>query len=308
MSNGVPFTPNTEQTAIAIAYRNRQMIADLVCPRAPVGQQQFKYMEFDPAETMTEVNTYIGRKSAPNQVEFSAKEKTESVSDHGLSDVVPNDDVANAPANYNPLNHATESITDLIELGREVRVAKMFSTPENYGYKQSLAANGLKKITDPDCNIFELLNEMLERPLMRPNSIVLNSFVATKIRMNSSLLKGYNGSVADTGMVPWEYIKDTFELQNIYVGQARVNTKKKGQEMEVASTWGNFISLPYIDPLANTNNNRMTFALTAQYGDRISGNRDVSAGIRGGVEVMVGESVKELIIAKQAAILLTDVV
>lgn len=308
MSNGFPFTPNTEQTAIAIAYRNRQMIADQVCPRAPVGLMQFKYLEFDPSETMTEVDTKVGRKSSPNKVEFSAKEKTDSVSDEGLSDVVPNDDITNAPTNYNPLNHAVESITDLIELGREVRVAQLFSTKANYGYTQSLAANGLKKITDPDCNIFELLTEMLERPLMRPNSMVLNSFVATKIRMNKSLIKGYNGSVADTGMVPWQYIKDTFELQNIYVGQARVNIKKKGQEMELASAWSNFISLPYIDPLARTTNNRMTFALTAQYGDRISGNRDVSAGIRGGVEVMVGESVKELIIAKQAAILLTDVV
>lgn len=308
MPNGVPFTPNTEQTAIAIAYRNRQMIADLVCPRAPVGLQQFKYMEFDPAETMTEVNTLIGRKSAPNQVEFSAKEKTDSVSDQGLSDIVPNDDIKNAPANYNPLNHAVESITDLIELGREVRVAKLFANSANYGHTQSLTSNGLKKITDVDCDVFALLNEMLERPLMRPNSMVLNSFVATKLRTNKSLIKGYNGSVADTGMVPWQYIKDTFELENIYVGQARVNTRKKGQDMQLASAWGNFIALPFIDRLANTNNNRMTFALTAQYGDRVSGNRDVQAGLRGGVEVMVGESVKELIIAKQAAILLTDVV
>jgi hypothetical protein len=308
MSNGVPFTPNTEQTAIAIAYRNRQMIADLVCPRAPVGQQQFKYMEFDPAETMTEVNTYIGRKSAPNQVEFSAKEKTDSVSDHGLADVVPNDDVANAPANYNPLNHATESITDLIELGREVRVANMFKTAANYGFTQSLTANGFKKLTDVDCDVFVLLNDVLERPWMRPNAMVLNSFVGTKLRMNKSLIKAYNGTLSDSGMVPWSFIKETFELENIYVGQARVNTQKKGKEMQLASAWSNFISLAHIDPLARTTNNRMTFALTAQYGDRTSGNRDVAAGLRGGVEVMVGESVKELVIAKHAAILLTDVV
>jgi hypothetical protein len=308
MSNGLPFTPNTEQTAIAIAYRNRQMIADQVCPRAPVGLKQFKYLEFDPAETMTEVNSLVGRKSAPNQVEFSAKEKTDSVSDYGLTDIIPEDDIKNAPANYNPLNHAVESITDLIELGRELRVAKMYGTAANYSYTQSLAANGLKKIIDPDCNIFELFNEMLERPLMRPNSMVLNSFVATKIRMNKSLIKGYNGSVADTGMVPWQYIQDIFELQNIYVGQARVNTQKKGKDMQLASAWGNFISLAYIDPLANTNNNRMTFALTAQYGDRVSKNRDVATGIGDGTEILVGEAVKELIIAKQAAILLTDVV
>nr|MDC2855437.1 hypothetical protein [Ningiella sp. W23] len=51
----------------------------------------------------------------------------------------------------------------------------------------------------------------------------------------------------------------------------------------------------------------MTFALTARYGSRTSGNRDVAAGLNGGVEIMVGESVQEQIIAKDCGILLTNV-
>jgi hypothetical protein len=48
--------------------------------------------------------------------------------------------------------------------------------------------------------------------------------------------------------------------------------------------------------------------LTAQYESRVSGERPVSAGLRGGVEVMVGESVRELAIAKDCGILLTEVI
>lgn len=51
----------------------------------------------------------------------------------------------------------------------------------------------------------------------------------------------------------------------------------------------------------------MTFALTARYKNRVSGNRSVSAGLHGGTEVMVGESVEEQIIAKDCGMLLTDV-
>ena len=32
MSNGMPFTPDTEQTAIAIAYKNKKLIADQLAP------------------------------------------------------------------------------------------------------------------------------------------------------------------------------------------------------------------------------------------------------------------------------------
>lgn len=229
MSNGMPFTPNTEMTAIAIAYRNRQMIADAAAPRVGVGLREFKYLEFDPRETMTEVNTLVGRKSSPNQVEFTAVEKTSSVEDHGLTDIVPNDDIKNAPEGYNPQNHAVESVTDLIVLGRELRVAKMYGAAASYKHVQSLSANGYKKLSDPDCLIFEMLLELLDKPLMRPNSLTMSQRVATKLRTNKNLIKGYNGSLGDTGMVPWEYIKEAFEVQNINVGQSRVNLAKKAK-------------------------------------------------------------------------------
>lgn len=308
MSNGMPFTPNTEMTAIAIAYRNRQMIADAVAPRVGVGLREFKYLEFDPRETMTEVNTLVGRKSSPNQVEFTADEKTASVEDHGLTDIVPNDDIKNAPEGYNPQNHAVESVTDLIVLGRELRVAKMYGAAASYKHVQSLSANGYKKLSDPDCPIFEMLLELLDKPLMRPNGLTMSQRVATKLRTNKNLIKGYNGSLGDTGMVPWEYIKEAFEIQNINVGQSRVNLAKKGKDIQLSSCWGDFLSATYIDPLANTQNGRMSFALTAQYDSRVSGERPVSAGLRGGVEIMVGESVRELSIAKDCGILLTDVI
>ena len=44
------FPVNPVLTAIAIAYRNRRMIADEVLPRTDMGKQEFKYLQHDLAE------------------------------------------------------------------------------------------------------------------------------------------------------------------------------------------------------------------------------------------------------------------
>ena len=219
--------------------------------------------------------------------------------------MIPNDDIDNAPANYNPKNHAVEGITDLVLLAREVRVARLYSDKSNYGTHQALSASGQKRLDDPDLDILPFLLEMLDTPLMRPNAFTMSHNVARAIRTNKRMIKAYNGSLGDEGLVPWEFIKEALELEKILVGTSRVNTAKKGKVMQLQRAWQDTLAMTYVDPLASTQNGRMTFAMTAQYGGRVSKERDVQAGLNGGVEVLVGEQVSELAIAKDCGLLLT---
>ena len=53
----------------------------------------------------------------------------------------------------------------------------------------------------------------------------------------------------------------------------------------------------------------MTFGYTAQFKDRVSGSIvDPDIGLRGGQRVRVGESVKELVVAKDAGYLFENVI
>ncbi|NOU50261.1 capsid protein [Pseudoalteromonas sp. JBTF-M23] len=307
MSNGMPFTPSVEQTAVAIAYKNKDLIADRALPYAPIGKREYSWTEYKIEERFTVPDTKIGRKSEPNQVEFTSDEKTGSVTDYGLTDVVPNDDIKNAPANYNPLTNAAESVTDLVLLDREVRVANFYNKTSNYGKHHKLGVGELKYIDDPDLNVLKFILEIMNDSLMRPNCLTTSRNVITFLQTHPRLIKGYNGTLGDDGLLPLEWLKNKLELDHINIGEARVNTKKKGQGMQLERAWRDSISLTYHDPLANFQNRRMTFALTARYGERVSSNRNVSAGLRGGVEVLVGESVQEQLIAKDCGILLTDV-
>lgn len=115
-------------------------------------------VEFDLGQGFTVPTTTVGRTSQPNQIEFDAEDETSSTNDYALDAPVPQSDIDNAPANYNPLGRATERVSDIIMLDREVRTSKEVFNAANYpvGNKENLLlltsgtttrANRLRKLS-----------------------------------------------------------------------------------------------------------------------------------------------------------------
>lgn len=311
MSNA-PFPINPDLTSIAIAYRNKSLIADRVLPRVGVNGSVFKWMEYPVGQMMTVPNTQVSRRGAPNVVEFGGTEQESAVRDYGLDDTVPQDDIDNAAnsSGFNPLNTATTGLTNLLELDREVRVANMVFGNTNYQHKAALDANSKWDGNNSGGNPVDpipVIGDALDVPLMRPNIMVLGQKVATKLRQNPNIIKAYNGSLGDTGMVPLQFLADLFELQEIVVGQSRVNIAKPGQSLQIANVWGDHAALIYRNPEARPDRD-VTFGLTAQWGDRFAGDWfEQNIGLKGGRRVRVGEQVREVIMATDCAYFFEDV-
>lgn len=296
MSNA-PFPIDPELTAIAIAYRNGRMIADDVLPRVPVGVQEFKYWKYNLADGFTVPSTLVGRKSKPNEVEFNATDVPSSTEDHGLDSPVPKADIDNAPANYNPLGRATEQVANLIILDREVRTSGLVFSNSSYAAGNKTTLSGTAQWSDPTSSPLPVITDALDSLVMRPNIGVLGRRTATMLRRHPKIVKAYNGSLGEDGMVPLAFLQDLLELEQILVGEARINTAKPGQNPVLARAWGPHASFIYRDRLADSRNGT-TFGFTAQWGGRIAGSiPDPDIGLRGGQRVRVGESVKELISA-----------
>ncbi|MBX6983114.1 phage capsid protein, partial [Providencia rettgeri] len=121
---------------------------------------------------------------------------------------------------------------------------------------------------------------------------------ATILRRHPKIVKAYNGTLGDSGMVPLAYLAELLELEQIYVGEAWVNIAKRGQNPNMQRAWGNHAAFLYRDRLADAQSGT-TFGFTAQWNGRTSGTiTDPNIGMRGGQIVRVGESVKEVITAK----------
>lgn len=312
MSQVRPFPVDTRLTGIALAYQNKALIADAVLPRVPVGGQTFKYLKYNKDERFTIPATLVGRKGRPNEVEFGASEASGQVFDYGLDDVVPNDDVAAAPPGFDPLGVATQGLTDLILLDREVRVADLVFSPATYptGNKDQLTTG--EYWDDPDANPVEYIMDTLNGLLMRPNTAVFGRKVYDRLRAHPKVVAAVfanGGNAATGGLVTRQQLADLLELGSIQVGEAFVNTAKPGQTASIARAWGNHAAFLLLNPLANTRSPQMTFGYTAQWQGRVAGQMaEPQTGLRGSVRVRTGESVNELIVASDVGFFVEDAI
>lgn len=301
-----PYPNDPRLTGIAIAFRNRGMIADQIMPRVGVGKSTFKWLEYNFAEGVTVPITIVGRKGRPTEVEFTATEQTGGTEDHALDDVVPNDDVADAPAGIDPLGQATEGLTNLILLSREVRVAAMVQDAANFNHADVLA--GTDQFDDPGSDPATLIQDAIATPLVRPNVAVTSLAVYNVLRRHPKIVSALNVSGSDNGMVSRAALAEYLELDEILVGEGYINTAAAGQTPTYARVFGNNFALIRRAPIVSARG-EPSWGFTAQFGDRVAKRIDEpKLGLRGATRVRVGESVGELVQSAEAGYLLEDAI
>lgn len=301
-----PFPIDPQLTSIAIAYRNRALIADSVLPRSPVGKVEFKWYQYAKEERFSVPETLVGRKSVPNEVEFGMVEKTSSTRDYGLEDPIPNEDVDNAPEGHDPREQATEAMQDLIALGREKRVADMVFNAANYPSGNKVTLGTPWTTTDSTDPIEDVLTA-LDTPIARPNVLVFGQSAWRTLSTHPKIAKATNGNAGDSAIARRNQIAELFEVDEILVGRGRLNTATKGQTPAFAQVWGDKVAAIHRNPAANVRGG-VTFGLTFQYGDRVAGSwEDRNIGLRGGTRVRTGESLVEEMIAADVGYLIEGV-
>ncbi len=307
-----PFPVNPVLTGVALAYRNGRLIADEVSPRRPVAGELFKYGKHSLGEKLTIPDTRVGRKSIPTEVEFSLTEVEASTEDHGLDDVVPNKDIDQAGQipGYSPLNTATENLTDLVALAREVRVAGLVFGAANYAVGNKLALAGGDRWDDyANSDPVDDHKAAMDSCVMRPNVAIYGRATWSKLSSHPKILAAVGKLNVGGGIATREEVARLFELDEIMVGESWVNIANPGQAVTRARVWGKHASLIVRDKLADFQNKRPTFTLTAQWGTRIAGSiNEPKVGLRGSVRVRVGESVRELVIASDLGYLFENAV
>ena len=199
-------------------------------------------------------------------------------------------------------------ITDIISLGREVRVANLAMDTASYAATNVQVLTAADKIdafttSDP----LEMLEDALNQPVMRPNTIVFGQAEWSALRRHPKINKAVNGNSGDTGLAMRAAIAELLEVEQVLVGRSLVNTANIGQTANLQRAWAGGIALLHLNALAD-NRTGTTWGFTAQYKTRVaSQTADYDIGMRGGVRVRIGESVKEVISAPDLGYLLSDV-
>jgi hypothetical protein len=312
MAANTPFPIDPIQTAITVAYRNPMYIADRVLRRVPVGREEFKFLSYPEAETMRLPETAVGRRGKVNEVTLSATETVASTSDYGLEDPVPMPDIDQAASAGvpSPIDNATMTLSDYVALGHEKRTADLVFAAAQYpsSQKVTLTGNDQWNVAHDDSDPIADVLTGIDACLIRPNRAVMGSAVWLKLRVHPKIVAAIHGNEGTTGIVSRRQVAELFELEELLVGEHRLNTAKFGQPPTLGRVWGKHFLLFHSNANADTRQG-VTFGYTAQYKGRVATTKfDDTIGLRGGTRVRVGESVKELIVAPLAAYFIEDAV
>ena len=312
-----PFPIQPEYTAIALAYTNRAYIADEVSPRVRVGKREFKWNQYNRDEMFTVPDTTVGRKGVPNVVQFGSTEVAGFVKDYGLDDLVPNDDLENAPPGENPAGRAVEGIAELVALDREKRVADLYFNSATYPSANRTTLSGASQWSHDDSDPYSAIMAARDGMLMPFNTGVLGRLAWSKLRVNPKLTAmlapssaGNSGtSNAKGAPASVQAVAELLELDRLLIGESWINTAKPGQAATMTRVWGKHMALLHINPIASIRGNAITFGYTAEYGNRVSGSiPEPKVGLRGAQRVRVGESVNEIVCASDVGYFFQNVV
>lgn len=301
-----PFVIVPELTAIAVAYRQQNLVADRVLPYVPVNTQEFRYKKFNLADDFTVPATLVGRKGAPQQVEFGETEVTDKCDDHALDGPVPNADqeaferarAAGHAGVTDPMMRATSQVMSLVMTAREKRVADLVFNTNSYGTNNKVTLSGTGQWSDHvNSNPQVAITNALDGMIMRPNIAVFGRATWSQLAMHPKINAAVFKNGTNAGMVSRQQFADLFELEEVIVGDGWINSAAKGQPPTVTRLWGKHAAFLHRNMNADSEFG-ITFGFTARFGDRVGGYiEDPDMGIRGGKRVRSGESVKELVTA-----------
>lgn len=312
------FAVNPTLTAVAIGYMNPDvaLIADRVLPRV-ASPYEFAYTTYSLADAYTVPPTRVGRKSAPNVVDFGGTQVTGRCVDWALDVPVPELERAAwesmaKPATGGPVDpqvKATRLATSLIQLDREIRVANTVFNTATYPGGNQATLSGTSQWSDfTNSNPLDAMLTALDVPVMRPNTVVLGQQAWTKVRQHPRLIQAANASAQTGGAITRQQLADLLEVQQVLIGASFVNNARPGQTPTLTRVWGKHAALLFVsEDMANAD--QPQFGATMQFGTRLAGEiEDRDLGMRGGVRVRVGESVQEVITAPAVGYLFQNAV
>lgn len=305
-------------TAIAVAYKQGNLIADMVLPRTPVMGKEFTWQKYALGEQFTVPETRVGAKGQPNQVDWASTPVSDSVVDHALDAPVTNDQIAQyeaAVASGNarvqdPLMRATSLVSGLVATRREKRAADLVMNLASYATANKTTLSGTGQWSDyTNSDPHYALMTAMDSMIMRPNCMVVGRVVMTILSLHPKIKTAiYGGVNGDQKAVNRQALAQLLELDEVIVGEGWMNTAAPGQTPTVARIWGKDCALFNRNVDAGVDAG-LSFGMTAEFGSPVAGTiEDSDIGMRGGQRVRMGESVKEFITANDLGYLFKNAV
>jgi len=293
---------STALTSVAVKYSNDKYMVNEIAPQTVVGSSSFKYLQWDKSNSLSVPETAISRTGKANEVDFSAKEISASVSDHAISHLVSNKDIQEFEDAYNGVRDSGLLLADVVEslvgtmnLRKELEAANTIQDASKY------SADNVKTYSATDSWLVDTSNPMDDIEDAITDGVVpynrmwfaLDAWVRFR-RHPKVIARFYSGAPVSAGITT-DMVARELGLEKIVLGNTKVISSLPGKTATTKRVWSNSAGL-YLFEQPSMASTARTFAFDAylpNQGQKLAVYRkDVApteAGTRGGVRLAVAE-------------------
>lgn len=263
----LPYITDEKLSGLAIAYRPSGFIAEKILPRVKVDSPTFKCRFYPKGLFMEKVNTEIGEYGESAKTEFKYEEKSLSTSIYSHTTMLSLRHLKAPTSEANKEANRVQYSKDILLLADEIRVAELLRNEANYS-GNVLKYTKSNNFSNSDTLVISTIEDCMNKMFKRPNVVAMSSKTMSKLRTCPQVVSSAKGTgeVKD-GKVSLDYIKkDVFGIDNILISDAKFNSNKRGQDVNLQDVWGNDIIFAYLDENADVDNG-VTFGQCAVYKD-----------------------------------------
>ncbi|MDR0536181.1 MAG: major capsid protein [Puniceicoccales bacterium] len=222
--------------------------AATLAPRFSVGEQAANYYVSGAANVLN-VPTLKPRApgAAFQRSTFSLSDDTYNCRNYGHESPVPREVRAKYGNAFDADKEAIERNASIILLNWEIRVQKLATsaavTSATPTAKWDDYAN---TASDPVADVACAKELVRGRCGIKPNTMVLGEGVFQKLRLHPAIRKFFYGNT--DGVITLEMLKAIFEVAELKVASAMINTAAEGQDLSPADIWGDDVVLAVNTP------------------------------------------------------------
>jgi len=207
----------------AVAYRQKDFIADLVIPSTGINSKLVNYYKFARADANRITDSQMAPDGMPNQRKFTKALATTEVEPFGLFDRIPVSDISSQSDGGDLEMDTVEDLADDLLAGREKRVADLVMTAANYGSANKITLTNAW--TDlANSTPIQDIQTGLRACALPANIMVMDQVSWDAFRVHPDILDRLGGPTRGTGMVTQAQVAEIFDLEAVYIGKTKYNS------------------------------------------------------------------------------------
>ena len=286
---------------VSIGYKNDNYIADLIFPTLSVAKQSGKHFIYDKGRFRNPKNLR-GSGAPSNEVGLTLSTGLPYFcEDHSLKQFVSDEDVDNAVPGVDPFVDATENVTEMHMINREVELAASLTSTAVLTQNQTLSGTGQFSDfgnSDPFGTIETGMQTVHSSIFQRPNTAILGKQVWDKIKNHPAFLERVK--YTQKGVITEDMLASLIGVERVVIGAAGKNTAAEGQTDSMSYIWGKDMILAYVNP--RISQKMITLGLTYQWKERIVERlRGSTEEDRKGTYVRVGDNYYDMNLVSASA-------